>query len=247
MKQEFSGKVALVTGASVGIGRATAILLAQKGAKTILLDINYEKLQDVKEEISVYNNDVLIYKCDVSDESNVNSTVLDAIEKFGKIDIVVNNAALWRNFEPFEETSTEKWHTFFNINVFGTVFVSKAVIPYMKNNNYGRIINIGSVAGVYGNRNMAMYSATKGAIISFTKAIAKELAPNNILVNCVSPGTVSNSDNPDITFTAPSDASYLRRTGSDIENANLICFLASDKNGYISGENILIDGCRKNI
>jgi 3-oxoacyl-[acyl-carrier protein] reductase len=244
---EFSGKVALITGASVGIGRATAILLAQKGAKVILLDVNYEKLQSVKEEISVCNNDVLIYKCDVSDEANVNSVILDAIEKFGRIDILVNNAALWRNFEPFEETTTEKWHTFFNINVFGTVFLSRAVTPYMKSNNYGRIINIGSVAGVYGNRNMAMYSATKGAIISFTKAIAKELAPNNILVNCVSPGTVTSSANPDITATVPSDASYLGRTGSDIENANIICFLTSDKNGYISGENVIIDGCRKNI
>jgi len=244
---EFSGKVALITGASVGIGRATAMLLAQQGAKVILLDVNYEKLQEVKEEISAYNTDVLIYKCDVADELNVNLTVQDAIEKFGKIDILVNNAALWRNFESFEETTTEKWHTFFNINVFGTVFVTRAVIPYMKNNNYGRIINIGSVAGVYGNRNMAMYSATKGAVISFTKAIAKECAPHNILVNCVSPGTVTSSADPDITATTPSEASYLGRTGSDIENANIICFLASDKNGYITGENVIIDGCRKKI
>lgn len=244
---EFNGKVALITGASVGIGRATAMLFAQKGAKTILLDVNFEKLEEVKKEIAEYNNDVLIYKCDVADEKSVNEVVTDAITKYGKIDILVNNAALWRNFEAFEETSTEKWHTFFNINVFGTVFVTRAVTPYMKANNYGRIINIGSVAGVYGNRNMAMYSATKGAIISFTKAIAKELAPNNILVNCVSPGTVSNSSNPDITFTEPSELSYLGRTGSDIENANIICFLASDENGYITGENVIIDGCRKKI
>ena len=104
---EFSGRVALITGASVGIGRATAMLFAQKGAKTILLDVNFEKLEEVKKEIAEYNNDVLIYKCDVADEKSVNEVVTDAITKYGKIDILVNNAALWRNFEPFEETTTE--------------------------------------------------------------------------------------------------------------------------------------------
>ena len=241
----FNNKVALITGASVGIGRATAILMAQRGAKTILFDVNYDKLSSVKEEIVQYSSDVLIYKCDVSSENEVVSCVNDAIFKFGKIDILVNNAALWRDSEPFEEISNEKWQTFFNINVFGTVYVTRAVIANMKENKYGRIVNVASVAGVFGNKNMSMYSATKGAVISLTKALAKEFSDYGILVNSISPGTVSTSTNPDYTFTTSNSASYLGRTGSGLENANLICFLASDENGYISGENVKIDGCRK--
>ena len=112
-------------------------------------------------------------------------------------------------------------------------------------NGCGRIINVASVAGVYGNAKMAHYSATKGAIIAFTKALAKELAPNNILVNAVSPGSVSPSDNDDYNYWKETDLSFLGRTGTDMENANLIYFLASDEASYISGQNIQIDGCRK--
>lgn len=107
------------------------------------------------------------------------------------------------------------------------------------------MFNVASVAGVYGNANMTTYSATKGALISFTKALAKEVSDKGILVNSVSPGSVSPSDNDDINYTEPSELSFMGRTGNDMENANLICFLASDDASYISGQNIQIDGCRK--
>ena len=129
----------------------------------------------------------------------------------------------------------------------GTVYVTRAVLPSMLAQHYGKIINVASVAGVYGNANMAHYSATKGAIISFTKALAKEVCESGVLVNAVSPGTVSPSENDDIDFHKPSSLSYMGRTGTDRENADLICFLVSDRAGYISGQNIQIDGCRKNI
>lgn len=161
------------------------------------------------------------------------------------MDILVNNAALWRCRAPFCETAIDEWQRFFAVNVFGTVYFTKAVIDKMISDNYGRIINVASVAGVYGNANMVHYSASKGAIISFTKALAKEVAQSGITVNAVSPGSVSPADNPDIDYFEPSELSFTGRTGTDRENAELICFLASDKASYISGQNIQIDGCRK--
>lgn len=125
------------------------------------------------------------------------------------------------------------------------VYFTKAVLPKMLDNNYGRIINISSVAGVYGNANMAHYSATKGALTAFTKASAKETASKGVLVNSISPGSVSPSENDDMDYSEASELSFIGRTGTATENANLICFLASDEASYISGQNIQIDGCRK--
>jgi len=114
----------------------------------------------------------------------------------------------------------------------------------MIENGYGRIINVASVAGVYGGKRFCHYSATKGALIAFTKSLAKEVATKGITVNAVSPGTVSSSHNRDIDFYEETPLSHMGRTGTNRENADLICFLASEKAGYISGQNIQIDGCR---
>jgi len=241
----FQGKVAMVTGASVGIGRAVALCLAEQGADLVLLDLNIEKLLSVGEDAKKHGHRVLTYECDVSDELRVNEVVSDAIQQLGKIDILVNNAALWRDRAYFAESSSQLWKRYMDVNVMGVYYCTRAVIGGMIENAYGRIINIASVAGVYGNARMSHYSATKGAVISMTKALAKEMAKKGVLVNCVSPGSVSTSQNEDIDYTEPSELSFMGRTGSDRENANLICFLASDEASYISGQNIQIDGCRK--
>ena len=244
---DFTNRVVLVTGASVGIGRAAAILFAQKGAKVTIVDINYEKLESVKEEILEYTQDVLAFQCDVSDEARVNEVIKETFDIFGKIDILVNNAALWRCTTLFVDTPIEEWKRYIDVNVMGVVYFSKAVLPKMLENGYGRIINIASVAGVYGKGTMAHYSATKAAVIAFSAALARETTDKGVLVNSVSPGGVSPSENPDIDFYEPSDLSYIGRTGTDRENANLICFLASEEASYISGQNIQIDGCRKRL
>ena len=241
----FKKRSALITGAAVGIGRATAIVLAEKGAELVLVDLDGEKLEALKEELEVYNSKILIYKCDVSDEQGVYDVVKQAEAELGKIDILVNNAAIWRCHTPFVETSTDEWRKYLDVNIMSVVYFTRAVLPKMIENQYGRIINVASVAGVYGNANMVHYSATKGAIISMTKALAKEVSAKGILVNSVSPGSVSPSTVLDIDYTQESTLSFMGRTGSDRENANLICFLASDDANYISGQNIQIDGCRK--
>ena len=244
---KFEGKVAMITGASVGIGRAVALKMAEEGARLILLDINGEKLMSVCDEVRQYGAEVKGYPCDVSDEAAVKDAVEDALAQFGKIDILVNNAALWRDTGPFGEVSSATWRKYMDINVLGTVNCTQAALPGMVERGYGRIINVASVAGVYGLAGMTHYSATKGAVIAFTKALAKEVTEKGVLVNSVSPGSVSPSDNEDVNFHRPSRWPYMGRTGTDAENANLICFLASDEASYMAGANILIDGCRKQI
>ena len=241
----FKGKTALITGAAVGIGRAVALLLGEMGADLILLDIDYEGLCEVKEELASSTGNVQIYSCDISDDSAVNEVIAKATKDSERVDILVNNAAIWKTWKLFADESMEAWRRFFDINVHGTACVTKAVLPMMLKNSYGRIINVASVAGVYGNAHMVSYSATKGAIIAFTKALAKEVADKGILVNCVSPGSVSPSGKRDIDYYEETELSFIGRTGTDRENANLICFLASDESSYISAQNIQIDGCRK--
>ena len=244
---KFQGKVAMITGASVGIGRAVALCFAEQGADLVLLDINNETLLTVGEEAKKFGSRVLTYECDVSSEERVNEVVSNAIKCFGKIDILVNNAALWRDRSSFAESSSDLWKRYMDVNVMGVYYCTRAVIGNMLENGYGRIINVASVAGVYGNANMVHYSATKGAIITMTKALAKEVTEKGVLVNCVSPGSVSPSQNEDMDFFRPSDLSFMGRTGTDRENANLILFLASDEASYIACQNIQIDGCRKKM
>ena len=244
---KFQGKVAMITGASVGIGRAVALGLSEQGADLVLLDINTEKLLQVEEEVKKHGHKVLAYECDISDEERVYEVVTKAEKQLGKIDILVNNAALWRDKVPFAETSSALWKKYLDINIMGVYYCTKAVISGMVKRGYGRIINVASVAGVYGNARMVHYSTTKGALIAMTKALAKEVTESGVLVNCVSPGSVSPSDNEDIDFFKPSNLSFMGRTGTDRENANLILFLASDEASYISGQNIQIDGCRKKM
>lgn len=247
----FAGKTALITGAASGIGRATAITFAQNGARVVIADIDMEKLEGVKKEIEEYTKDVLAFKCNVSDEKRVYEVVAEIEKVFEKVDILINNAAVFRCWNSFLDTPNDEWRKYIDVNIMGVVYFTKAVLPKMLDADYGRIINIASVAGVYGNANMAHYSATKGAVISMTKALAKEVADKGVLVNSVSPGMVSGSENPDMNYTAESnlakELTYMGRTGAHQENANLICFLASDEASFITGQNIQIDGCRRKI
>ncbi len=240
---DFTGKTAFVTGASVGIGKATAQVFAQHHANLVLADLDYDGLVRLKEELSPTGVKVEIYKLDVSDEQAVNEVCADALSKFGSIEILVNNAGIWRGHYPFAESESAVWKRKIDVNILGTMYMTRALIGNMLERHYGRIINVGSVAGVYGNANMADYSMTKGAVIAFTKALAKEVTEQGVLVNCVSPGSVSNEqDTP-----TPTPLSFLGRTATHTENANLICFLASEEASYIAGQNYQIDGCRKKM
>lgn len=240
---DFSEKTVIITGAAAGIGRAAAMKFAELGAKVAAADIDEKKLEKLSDELSEYR--ILTINCDISDETAVGDMVQKVEKEFGKADILVNNAAIWRSAKPFEEISDAEWRRYLDINIMGAVYCTKAVLTGMLKRGYGKIINIASVAGVYGNAGMAHYSATKGAVIAMTKALAKETADKGVTVNCISPGSVSPADNPDPNYYESSELSFMGRTGTDRENANLICFLASDDAAYIDGQNIQIDGCRK--
>jgi 3-oxoacyl-[acyl-carrier protein] reductase len=239
---DFTGRCAIITGASIGIGQATAEKLAELNCNLVLVARNIQKLEELQKKLEK-KVDVLIFKCDVSDEQAVKTVVQRSIEHFSKIDILVNNAAIWRRWIPFAETDSSMWKEYINSNILGTLYFTHAVLQNMLENHYGRIINIGSVAGVYGNALQVDYSMTKGAIIAFTKALAKEVTDKGILVNCVSPGSVSNKQD----IPEPTELSFTGRTGTHTENANLICFLASEEASYISGQNYQVDGCRKKM
>lgn len=243
----FCGKSVLITGAAVGIGRAAALKFAELGADVAVVDRDEEKLSKTGREIAALGHRVLALTCDIRREAEVNDVCKKALTEFGRVDILVNNAAIWRSFHPFAETATDEWQTMFDINVNGTMYFTRALLPQMMEAGWGRVINIASVAGVYGNGNMVTYSATKGAVIAMTSALAKEAAPNGVTVNAISPGTVSPSNEDDPDYTEGNEMNYMNRTGSDNENAGLICYLASDAAAYISGQNIQIDGCRRKI
>lgn len=243
----FDKKTVLVTGASVGIGRACAIRFCAEGANVVALDINEESLRMLEKEITADGGHILTIVCDVSDKQAVDQAFEKAKAHFGSVDILVNNAALWRSWSSFLDTPLEVWEQYININVMGCVYCIHAALPDMIKAGYGRIINVASVAGVYGNANMVPYSTTKGGLIAMTRALAKEVADKGILVNAVSPGTVSPSNVADLDSVQKNALNYMGRTGSDNENAALICFLAGDEASYISGQNHLIDGCRKSI
>lgn len=244
---EFDNKIALVTGASVGIGRAVAIKLAEGGATVVAVDLNGDGVKKVEAEIASSGGKAFAYACDVSDEAAVAALCTDVKANVGRVDILVNNAGIWRTWKPFLEVSVDEWRKFLDVNLMGTVYFTRELLSDMIEAGWGRIINVASVAGVYGNRNMTHYSASKGAMISMTKALAKEVAGTGVTVNATSPGSVSDSGNPDMDFTSESDLSYMGRTGSGNENAGLVCYLASEAASYVSGQNIQIDGCRKRL
>ena len=236
----LKGKIAVVTGGANGIGKGIALGLAKRGAQVIITDINEEALAGAKKELEEYGLEAGAYVCDVSDENAVNETVVDIMQKFGGIDILVNNAGLWRTGNaPFVESKSEYWKAKINVNILGTMYFTHAVIGHMIDKRYGRIINISSVAAIYGLGDYADYSMTKGAVTAFSKAIAKEVMPFGVTVNIVSPGNIL-SASYEVSNTR---LSYANRSGSTEECANVVCFLASDEASFVSGADYVVDGC----
>ncbi len=238
----FHDKIAIVTGATRGIGKEIAYQLATQGATVVAVGSNQAGLDALVEDASSKNINLIPFVCDVSDEDRVNEVAKEVLDIFGRVDILVNNAGLWRSGNAlFAESRSEYWRRKIDINILGTMYFTHAVINSMIEHKYGRIINIASVAGVYGIRTMTDYSMTKGAIIAFTTALAKEVTEYGVTVNAVSPGNIlsdtsKESDNQRLSF--------MRRSGTNAECANVVTFLASDAASYVSGQNYLVDGCR---
>ncbi len=238
-------KVVFVTGGSRGIGKAIALKYAQNGYNVV---INYvsdkTNVEELQKEFTKLNIECLIEKADVSKSEEVEKIVKKAIEKFNKIDVLVNNAGITRD-GLLMRMKEEDFDKVIEINLKGTFLVTKSVIPYMLKKRDGKIINLASVVGVTGNAGQCNYSASKAGIIGFTKSIAKELASRNIRANAIAPGFID-TDMTSILSDEVKDSINvqipMKRMGTTQEIANVAYFLGCEESSYITGQVINIDG-----
>jgi 2-hydroxycyclohexanecarboxyl-CoA dehydrogenase len=246
----MDSKIALVTGAASGIGRAIALVLGSEGACVVVADIDIIGAEKVAGEIRASDGKSMAMQVDISKEADVKRAVEKAIGTFGRVDILVNNAAyLGFSLEHklFMDTDEEEWNRHINVTLKGTLHCCKTVIPYMKKQGGGRIINITSdSAKTMAPKGEAVYSASKSAVTGFSKCLAGELARDNILVNCVAPGFTMT---PAVRATRPqkwidsvSAAIPLRKPGEPEDIAYMVLFLASNEAKYITGQHFSVDG-----
>ncbi|MBU4375987.1 MAG: 3-oxoacyl-[acyl-carrier-protein] reductase [Candidatus Omnitrophica bacterium] len=240
----LKGKVGLITGGARGIGKEMALLFAREGADICICDINDESIQTAVKEIESLGVKALGVKVDVTNYSEVLEMAGKVLDKFSKIDILINNAGITRD-NLLLRMKEEDWDAVLNVNLKGTFNCTKAVSKIMIKQRSGKIVNIASIIGIIGNAGQANYAASKGGIISFTKSVAKELASRNINVNAIAPGFI----NTDMTAKLSEELKDtmlklipLGRLGEALDVAKLALFLASDSSEYITGEVIKVDG-----
>jgi 3-oxoacyl-[acyl-carrier protein] reductase len=247
MNIELRDRVAIITGAGRGIGREIAITLAREKVKTVVTDIRQDHLDDVAREFAENSLTGSQHLCDVRDFRQIERTVAKILEEYGRIDILVNNAGVAALNTPLDLLSEELWDLNHEVNLKGTFLMCKAVIPVMKRQKSGRIINAASFAAITPAVGTAAYASSKAGIVSLTRVLAGELGPWNITVNCFAPGMIPTEMNrfaelPREDQEQLLDTLTLRRWGEKKDIAHLVCFLASDLAGYITGTLIDISG-----
>lgn len=236
-------KVAIITGASMGIGRATALRFAQEGASVIINATNPEPAYEVLEEIKKSGWEAKVCLADVGQKLEVKNLINTAVKEYGRIDILVNNAGIYSN-GLLNEMTDEQWEDIIRVNLTGTFHCCRFASEQMIKQGYGKIVNVSSYAGIQGMPTQSNYSAAKAGVIGFTKSLAKELGPHGITVNVVAPFAMTR-----LLVNAPKDfldqwieKTALKRVGEPAEVANLILYLASDESSYVTGQLINVDG-----
>lgn len=241
----LDGKVAIVTGASRGIGRSVAIELAKAGAKVV---INYAgntaAAQSVQAAIEAEGGQAIVFQADVADVNSVDNMVKQTVETFGRIDILINNAGITRDSLLMRMKESD-WDAVMNTNLKGVFNCTKAVSRIMMKQKSGNIVNMTSVVGLMGNAGQSNYAAAKAGVIGFTKSMAKELAPRGITVNAIAPGFITTDMTAvlsDQVKTDLADKIPLGRLGEPEDISNAVLFLVSGSANYITGQTINIDG-----
>ncbi|MEQ7124262.1 SDR family NAD(P)-dependent oxidoreductase [Actinopolymorpha sp. B11F2] len=246
MHIDLGGRVAIVTGGGRGIGRALVLRLASEGVTTVAIDVNQEDLDALGAELADTGVPSSQFVGDVTDLERIQEVVDEVVRRHGRIDILVNNAGVAAG-GPVDTLPVERWHSCQDVNLTGTFLMCKAVIPVMKKQRSGRIINASSFAAIVPSVGGAAYASAKAAVAHFTRAIAGELGPWNITANAYAPGMIPTDMNhfaerPDEVQDRLLDMLTIRRWGSPEDIAHLVCFLASDQAEYITGTLIDVSG-----
>ena len=242
----FDNRVAVVTGAAGNIGRAICKMLAGNGVRVAATDVSADMASGLSELSAGAAADIRFYRMDVTDAGSVGEAIGRIVADFGKIDILVNNAGVWihrdvRAPRRLEDVPVPEWKRVFETNVDGTINCIQAVLPHMASNEYGRIVNLGSIAGEVGLPGRADYSAAKAAVIGLTLTLAMEAAKRGITVNCVSPGWINRKEDGGV---GPCDGTWIGWSGDASDIARAVVFLASDSAWYMTGVDIPVDGGR---
>ena len=246
----LEGRVAFITGAARGIGAATALRMAEEGARVALVDIDTEACQQVVEEIERLGSEGLVIQCNVADSNMVQNAVDKTVSHFGQLDILVNNAGVLRDNLLFK-MSEDDWDTVLNVHLKGAFLCSRAAQKYMVHQKYGRIVSLSSSSAL-GNRGQANYSSAKAGLQGFTRTLAIELGQFGITANAVAPGFIDTEmtrhtarrqgHNPDEVIAHAAKTIAVRRVGQPRDVANVICFLSSEEAGFVSGQIIYVAG-----
>ena len=246
MKFNLNNKIAIVTGASQGIGKIIAFELAKSGAHVACISRNKKAIESIVDEITINGGQASSFPCDISDSDTLSEIITEIIKENSRIDILVNNAGITKD-SLLMRMSIEQWDDVINTNLKGAFHCTKAVVRYMMKNKFGRIINITSIVGLTGNAGQANYAASKAGLIGMTKSIAKEVASRGITANCIAPGWIETSMTEKLSGEVKNEfLSHIPvgRIGSPDDIANAVIFLASDEAGYITGQTITVDGGR---
>jgi len=242
----LQNKIAIVTGASQGIGKTTAELFSRSGAHVVCIARNEEKIKDLVNTITKNGHSASYNSCDISDGDLFQNTIKSIINNYGKIDILVNNAGITRD-SILLRMKDHQWDDVLNTNLKGAFYATKAVLRSMMKNKYGRIINITSIVGLQGNSGQSNYSASKAGLIGFSQSVAKEVASRGITINCIAPGWIETEMTNDLPQDIKSEIIKnipIGKTGTTEDIAYTALFLASKESKYITGQTITVDGGR---
>ncbi len=247
MSFDLTGQTALVTGGAQGIGEGIVVRLAKAGAEVAVADLAMDRAREVSERLGGEGAKAYPVALDVSERASVEAAIAEVVEKSGQVDILVNNAGIAGRAAPIWEQEDEDWSKVIAVNLTGVFLCCRAVMPHMRGRDYGRIVNIASLAGKEGNPNMVAYSASKAGVIALSKSMAKEVATNNICVNAVTPTVIRT---PILNQLTDEQVEYMTsriprgRTGTVEEVAAVVHFLASPDCSFVTGQCYDVSGGR---